>query len=168
MAVLYFNVALGGAEPKCQTKYEANVLQTQCKPGEAFKYLNDYNGGWPSVRLFGCSAAGWSRPATNKSMSSERKRKSLVFAEKGNHDQVGCWLFFNFGGVTAPSRCISLQASTKLFLKGCKKNKAYCTAWGWCGCSTAACRLCCSRSVNWGRGVYHDASLRCCNTGGKC
>jgi hypothetical protein len=45
MAVLYFNVALGGAEPKCQTKYEANVLQTQCKPGEAFKYLNDYNGG---------------------------------------------------------------------------------------------------------------------------
>jgi len=34
---------------------------------------------WPSARLFGWSAADWSRPATNKSVSSERKRKSLVF-----------------------------------------------------------------------------------------
>ena len=28
-----------------------------------------YNGGWPSARLFGWSAADWSRPATNKSIS---------------------------------------------------------------------------------------------------
>jgi len=40
---------------------------------------NGYNGGWPSARLFGWSAADWSRPATNKSISSERKRKSLLF-----------------------------------------------------------------------------------------
>jgi len=40
---------------------------------------NDYNGGWPSARLFGWSAADWSRPATNKSISSERTRKSLLF-----------------------------------------------------------------------------------------
>jgi len=41
---------------------------------------NGYNGGWPSARLFGWSAADWSRPATNKSISSERKRKSLLFS----------------------------------------------------------------------------------------
>ena len=40
---------------------------------------NGYNGGWPSARLFGWSAADWSRPATNKSISSERNRKSLLF-----------------------------------------------------------------------------------------
>jgi len=40
---------------------------------------NGYNWGWPSARLFGWSAADWSRPATNKSISSERKRKSLLF-----------------------------------------------------------------------------------------
>jgi len=39
---------------------------------------NDYNGGWPSARLFGWSAADWSWPATNISISSERKRKSLA------------------------------------------------------------------------------------------
>ena len=42
---------------------------------------NDYNGGWPLARLFGWSAADWSRPATNKSISSERE-KSLVFCWK--------------------------------------------------------------------------------------
>jgi len=36
-------------------------------------------GGWPSARLFGWSAADWSRSATNKSISSERKRESLLF-----------------------------------------------------------------------------------------
>jgi len=41
--------------------------------------LNGYNGGWPSARLFGWSAADWSRPATNKSISSERKRKIVLF-----------------------------------------------------------------------------------------
>jgi len=40
---------------------------------------NGYNGGWPSARSFGWSAADWSRPATNESISSERKRKSLLF-----------------------------------------------------------------------------------------
>ena len=43
---------------------------------------NCYNGGWPSARLFGWSAADWSRPATNKSMSSETKRKSLLFCRE--------------------------------------------------------------------------------------
>ena len=38
---------------------------------------NGYNGGWPSARLFCWSAADWSRPATNKSISSERE--SLLF-----------------------------------------------------------------------------------------
>jgi len=40
---------------------------------------NGYNGGWPSARLFGWSAADWFRPATNKSISPERKRKILLF-----------------------------------------------------------------------------------------
>jgi len=31
----------------------------------------------PSANLFGCSAADWSRPATNKSKSSERKKKCV-------------------------------------------------------------------------------------------
>jgi len=53
------------------------------------QFNNGYNGGWPSARLFGWSAADWSRPATNKSISSERKSCS---AEKRNHEQVGCWL----------------------------------------------------------------------------
>jgi len=35
--------------------------------------------GWPLARLFCWSAADWSWPATNKSISSERKRNSLVF-----------------------------------------------------------------------------------------
>jgi hypothetical protein len=43
---------------------------------------NGYNGGWPSARLFGWSAADWSRPATNKSISSERKKKSIVLLRK--------------------------------------------------------------------------------------
>ena len=44
-----------------------------------FNGYNGYNWGWPSARLFGWSAADWSRPATNKSISSERKRKNLLF-----------------------------------------------------------------------------------------
>jgi len=40
---------------------------------------NGFNGGWPSARLFGWSAADWSRPATNKSISLERRRKSQLF-----------------------------------------------------------------------------------------
>ena len=47
--------------------------------------------GGTSARLFGWSAADWSRPATNKSKSSERKRKAYCSVEKGNHEQVGCW-----------------------------------------------------------------------------
>jgi len=35
----------------------------------------DYNGGWPSARLFGWAAADWSRTATNKSKSSERSKE---------------------------------------------------------------------------------------------
>ena len=37
----------------------------QNKPSNGY---NGYNGGWPSARLFGWSAADWSRPATNKSI----------------------------------------------------------------------------------------------------
>jgi hypothetical protein len=48
---------------------------------------NDYNGGWPSARLFGWSAADWSRPATNKCISSERT--SLVFCWKFSLDYKG-------------------------------------------------------------------------------
>jgi hypothetical protein len=47
-----------------------------------------YNGGWPSARLFGWSAADWSRPATNESISSERKRKSLVLCQRGLTDRA--------------------------------------------------------------------------------
>ena len=59
-------------------------LAILCKfvlPGSFNGYngYNGYNWGWPSARLFGWSAADWSRPATNKSISSERKRKSLLF-----------------------------------------------------------------------------------------
>jgi len=46
------------------------------------QWLQWYNGGWPSARLFGWSAADWSRPATNKSISSKRKRKSIVLLRK--------------------------------------------------------------------------------------
>ena len=54
---------------------------------------NGYNhGGWPSARLFGCSAAAdWSRPATNKSISSERKGKSVLFCWERKSWKVGCW-----------------------------------------------------------------------------
>jgi len=38
----------------------------------------DLQPGW----LFGWLAADWSRPATNKSISSERKRKSLLFCQE--------------------------------------------------------------------------------------
>ena len=47
-------------------------------------------GGGPSARLFGRSAADWSWPATNKSISSERKKTFYCSAEKGNHEKVGC------------------------------------------------------------------------------
>ena len=50
------------------------------EPGSAG--YNGYNWGWPSARLFGWSAADWSRPATNKSISSERRRKSIVLLRK--------------------------------------------------------------------------------------
>jgi len=44
---------------------------------------NGYNRGRRSARLFGWSAADWSRPATNKSISSERKKKkSIVLLRK--------------------------------------------------------------------------------------
>ena len=44
-----------------------------------FVTYNGYNGGWPLTWLFDWSAADWSRPDTNKSISSERRRKSLLF-----------------------------------------------------------------------------------------
>jgi len=46
---------------------------------KVYNGYNGYNGRWPSARLFGWSAADWSRPATNKSISSERKREGLLF-----------------------------------------------------------------------------------------
>ena len=52
---------------------------------------NGYNGGWPAARLFGWSAADWSRPATKKSISSERKRESYCSAEKENQPWTS-WL----------------------------------------------------------------------------
>ena len=48
-------------------------------PPQRRRVYNGYNGEWPSARLFGWSAADWPRPATNISISSERKRKSVVF-----------------------------------------------------------------------------------------
>ena len=57
------------------------ILRFEPSPSSMFlSFNNGYNGGWPSAsRLFGWSAADWSWPATNKSISSERKRKSLLF-----------------------------------------------------------------------------------------
>ena len=62
---------------------------------------NGYNGGRPSSRLFGWSAADWSQPATNNSISSERKRKSIVLLRKELMNRLvvdllqqkglGCW-----------------------------------------------------------------------------
>jgi len=53
------------------------VKHVRFRGPQVFNGYNGYNGGWPSARLFGWSATDWSRPATNKSVSSERK--SLVF-----------------------------------------------------------------------------------------
>ena len=60
---------------------------------------NGYNGGWPSARLFGWSAADWSRPATNKSR--KKKKKSIVVLRKEIMNKLvvdllqqkglGCW-----------------------------------------------------------------------------
>jgi hypothetical protein len=77
----------------CGVLASTTVLQYSAVQGigPSLKGCNGYNGGWPSARLFGWSAADWSRPATNKSISSERKRKVYCSAEKGNHEQVGCW-----------------------------------------------------------------------------
>ena len=47
-------------------------------------------GGGPSARLFGWLAADGSQPATNKSISSERKRKSLLFCWE--RKSWTCWL----------------------------------------------------------------------------
>jgi hypothetical protein len=44
---------------------------------------NGYKGGWPSARLLGWSAADWSRPATNKSINSEREK--VQCPKKGNY-----------------------------------------------------------------------------------
>ena len=63
---------------------------------------NGYNGGGPSARLFGWSAADWSRPAANKSISFKRKRKkSIVLLRKEIMNKLvidllqqkwlGCW-----------------------------------------------------------------------------
>jgi hypothetical protein len=41
---------------------------------------NGYNGGWPSARLSGWSAADWSRPATNKSMSIKTLLLTIITA----------------------------------------------------------------------------------------
>ena len=60
----------------------------------------DYNRGWPSATLFKWSAADWSRPATNNSISSERKRKSLLF----------CWERKSW---TSWLYCISKRCSKK-------------------------------------------------------
>jgi hypothetical protein len=67
----------------------------------SYNGLNDYNGGWPSARLFGWSAADWSRPATNKFISSEREKNSIVLLRKEIMNKLvvdllqqkglGCW-----------------------------------------------------------------------------
>jgi len=59
--------------------HQPSVFPNTSHPMLQYIGYNGYNGGWPSARLFGWSAADWSRPATNKSISSERKRKSLLF-----------------------------------------------------------------------------------------
>jgi len=56
-----------------------NTHYTGMKWSPLYNGYNGYNGGWPSARLFGWSAADWSRPATNMSISSERNRTSLLF-----------------------------------------------------------------------------------------
>ena len=62
------------------------VMQERTKRKTAateYDGYNGYNGGWPSARLFGWSAADWSRPATDKSISSGRTRKkSIVLLRK--------------------------------------------------------------------------------------
>jgi len=57
------------------------IVLTYSRLVDEFGYSN-YKGIWPSAKLFGWSAADWSRRATNNSISSERKRKSLVFCWK--------------------------------------------------------------------------------------
>jgi len=69
------------------------------------RIINGYNGGWPSARLFGWSAADWSQPATNKSLSLEKKKKSIVLLRKEIMNKLvvdllqqkglGCWKVLN-------------------------------------------------------------------------
>ena len=61
--------------PFCNNKHQPTRQEVLA----IMQMFNGYSGGWPSARLFIWSADDWSRPATNKSISSERKRKSLLF-----------------------------------------------------------------------------------------
>jgi hypothetical protein len=68
--------------------YATFTLQDLCSnyhPADYYNGYNGYNGGWPSARLLDWSAADWSRPATNKSISSERNRKAYCSADCGFH-----------------------------------------------------------------------------------
>ena len=71
----------------------ASAPQKKVKPALEVRSngYNGCNGGWPSARLFGWSAADWSRPATNQSISSERKRKSLLFCWERKSWTSCCW-----------------------------------------------------------------------------
>jgi hypothetical protein len=76
-------VAAGVAIAACSFRNVHHCCRWRCSSLVLFKkrknlalQCNSYNGGWPSARLFGWSAADWSRPTTNISISSERKRKS--------------------------------------------------------------------------------------------
>jgi len=68
--------------------------------------------GWPSASLFWRLAADWSRPATNKSISSERKGESLMF----------CW-----GEISYFTRTLVAYAGTALKPRCCLNSWSMCT-----------------------------------------
>ena len=85
---------------------------------------NGYIGGWPSARLFGWSAADWSRPATNKFIGSKRKRSSLLF----------CWerKLWTSWLLTCCSKKVGLLKSPKKGVN--RKEKCFLssqTRWSW-------------------------------------
>ena len=77
------------------------------------------------ARLFGWSAADWSRPATNKSISSERKRKGLAFCwerKPWTLTNTGCWpvAVKRVGLLRSPKKSINKKEKCFLSSQTCR------------------------------------------------
>ena len=106
-------------------------------------YVN-YDGGWPSARLFGWSAADWSRPATNKSISCLRKikkrssallRKEIIIkvvVDLLQQKRLGCWKVLEKRCKKKIEKCFP---NSQIWLSW--QNEKACTVWTWWICSSS-------------------------------